>query len=223
MLKLCICHIEGSGCRLFIFTTLTIHTAEVTAMRITLHQEIPYRRSVNTDDLFHTFSGLCTTLLLPSRQMSLNKLHHSDTKLCFHCMGGLYCIHLTYFWYQVDISHQQRQDSSLIVMWNCHYVIFNTTQTQEKLWISKDRLLFYSNEANWFRCRARPMWDFLELYRYRYYAGKTFRYIFADIYIWAESTYQIFAINICHGGRITFILTNFIANISALNSKHFIY
>lgn len=40
--------------------TLTIHTADLTAMRTTPRQEIPHRLSVNTDDLLHTFSGLCT-------------------------------------------------------------------------------------------------------------------------------------------------------------------
>ncbi len=88
--KLCNCHTAGWSYRLFIFTRLTIHTADVTAMRTTLHQEIPHHLSVNTDDLFHTFSGLCTTLLLPSRQMSQNKHYHSDTKLCFHCTGRLH-------------------------------------------------------------------------------------------------------------------------------------
>lgn len=38
------------------------------------------RCSVNTDDLFHTFSGLFATLLLPSRQMSLNRHYLHDRR-----------------------------------------------------------------------------------------------------------------------------------------------
>lgn len=72
------------SCRLLglqtVFSPPHYLTADLKAMRTTLRQEIPHRRSVNTDDLFHTFSGLCTTLLLPSRQMSLNKHYHSDTR-----------------------------------------------------------------------------------------------------------------------------------------------
>lgn len=36
--------------------------------------------SVNTDDLFHTFSSLFATLLLPSGLMPLNKRYHSETR-----------------------------------------------------------------------------------------------------------------------------------------------
>lgn len=61
---------------------LTIRTADLTALSTTPCQEIPHRLSVNTDDLFffHTFSSLCTTLLLPSRQMSLIEHYTTATR-----------------------------------------------------------------------------------------------------------------------------------------------
>lgn len=65
--------------RLLISTALTIGTADLKALCTTLRQETPDHRSVNTDDLLHTFSGLFTTVLRPSRQMSINK-HYSDTR-----------------------------------------------------------------------------------------------------------------------------------------------
>lgn len=57
---------------------VTVRTADFKALCTTLCREIPHHRSVNTDDLFHTLPGLFTTLLLPSRQMFLNKHYHSD-------------------------------------------------------------------------------------------------------------------------------------------------
>ncbi len=39
----------------------------------------------------------------------------------------------------------------------------------------------------------------------------------------AKCGYQILVTKICNGGRISYILTNFIPNITALNSKHFTY
>ncbi len=37
----------------------------------------------------------------------------------------------------------------------------------------------------------------------------------------AECGYQVLVTKICRGGRNSYILTNFIPNFSALNSKHF--
>ncbi len=45
--------------------------------------------------------------------------------------------------------------------------------------------------------------------------------ISADIL--AECNYQILKMKICNGGRVFYILTNFIPNISALKRKHFAY
>ncbi len=39
----------------------------------------------------------------------------------------------------------------------------------------------------------------------------------------AERGYQILVIKICNGGRVAYILTNFITNTSELNGKHLIY
>lgn len=49
-------------------------------MYMTVCWEIPHHCSVKIDDLFHTHTGLCTTLLLPSGQISINKHYHSDIK-----------------------------------------------------------------------------------------------------------------------------------------------
>lgn len=51
-------------------TQVTICTADLTAMRTTLRQTFPPRRSVNTDELFHTNSGFSTSMPPPWRQMS---------------------------------------------------------------------------------------------------------------------------------------------------------
>ncbi len=45
-------------------------------------------------------------------------------------------------------------------------------------------------------------------------------YIKIYIYVSARCGSQILVTNICDGGRISYILTNLIPNISALNSKH---
>ncbi len=39
----------------------------------------------------------------------------------------------------------------------------------------------------------------------------------------AECGYQILVTKICNEGRISYILTNFIPNISAMNIRHFTY
>ncbi len=48
-------------------------------------------------------------------------------------------------------------------------------------------------------------------------------YTYCIYAILAECSYQILVTNICTGGRISHILTNFFQNISALNNKHFVY
>ncbi len=47
--------------------------------------------------------------------------------------------------------------------------------------------------------------------------------IWKYIYIYTQYMYWVIATNICNEGRVSCILTNFIQNISALNSKHFTY
>ncbi len=54
-------------------------------------------------------------------------------------------------------------------------------------------------------------------------SGKTLKCQLIYHTISAECGYQILVTNICTGGRIRYISTDFTLNISALNSKHFTY
>lgn len=74
------CHTTGRAYRRFIATAITVCSAYQKTLHTTQGQEIPRHRSVNTHYLFHTFSGLSTTLLLPSRLMCLNKHYHRPNK-----------------------------------------------------------------------------------------------------------------------------------------------
>ncbi len=88
---------------------------------------------------------------------------------------------------------------------------------QQVLWFFQ--LYWISQHTHALLFRARPIWDFWGQYRYRYERVRKFWYLIHQPIFYIKYFKCVWQRYVMEAGY----LTNFIPNISALNSKHFSY